>query len=127
MTTKENTLNWFEISVTDINRAKKFYETVFDISMQTQNMMGMDMAFFPSEPTSGKVSGALIKGPEQKPAKDGVKIYLNGNPDLAKPLGNIEKAGGKVIMPKTKITDEIGFMAYFADTEGNVIGLHSRK
>jgi predicted enzyme related to lactoylglutathione lyase len=127
MTTKENSLNWFEISVTDFKRAKKFYETIFDITMDAQNMMGMDMSFFPSDMGSGKVSGALVKGPMHKPNGDGVKLYLNGNPDLSKALGKVEKAGGKVAMPKTKITDEIGFMAFFTDTEGNSIGLHSQK
>jgi len=127
MTTKENALNWFEISVTDINRAVKFYQTIFGIKMEQQEMMGMKMAFFPTENMNGKVSGGLVQGPMHKPAADGAKIYLNGNPDLAKVLSKIESAGGKVVMPKTKITDEIGFMAYFADTEGNSVALHSNK
>jgi predicted enzyme related to lactoylglutathione lyase len=62
-----------------------------------------------------------------KPSADGVKIYLNGNPDLAKILSKVEKAGGKITMPKTKISDDIGYMAFFIDTEGNSIGLHSQK
>ena len=124
MTTKENNLNWFEISVTDINRAKKFYETIFDIKMETQNMMGMDMAFFPYDPGSGKASGGLVKGPMHKPSNDGVKLYLNGNPDLSVALEKVESAGGKVVMPKTPI-GEFGFMAFFIDTEGNIMALHS--
>jgi len=127
MTAKENALNWFEISVTDISRAKKFYETIFGIKMEQQEMMGMKMAFFPTENMNGKVSGGLVQGPMHKPATDGAKIYLNGNPDLANVLSKIEKAGGKVAMPKTKITDEIGFMAFFNDTEGNTVALHSNK
>ena len=125
MTSSENSLNWFEISVADFQRAKTFYETVFGIEMHHQEMMGMDMAYFPSENMNGKVSGALVHGPMHKPSADGAKIYLNGNPDLALALSHIETAGGKVLMPKTKISDEIGFMAYFADTEGNTIALHS--
>ncbi|MBA2249082.1 MAG: VOC family protein [Chitinophagaceae bacterium] len=127
MTAKENSLNWFEISVEDFNRAKKFYETIFDIKMETQNMMGMDMAFFPAEPGSGKASGGLVKGPMHKPGADGVKLYLNGNPDLSVALSKIETAGGKITMPKTKISDDIGHMAFFTDTEGNSIALHSQK
>src|SRR4051812_32251351 len=103
-----NSINWFEIPVSDFNRAKKFYESIFDITMDTQNMMDMEMAFFPFNPGSGKLSGGLLKGPMHKPSADGVKIYLNGNPDLANVLTKIEKAGGKVTMPKTKISDEIG-------------------
>lgn len=127
MTVKENALNWFEISVSDIKRAKKFYETIFGIKMETQNMMGMEMAFFPYEPGSGKASGALVQGPMHKPSGNGVKLYLNSNPDLSKTLSNIEKAGGKITMPKTQIGEDIGFMAFFVDTEGNTIALHSQK
>ncbi len=127
MTGKENSLNWFEISVKDIKRSKKFYETIFDIKMETQNMMGMEMAFFPWEQGSGKASGGIAQSQMHKPSADGVKIYLNGNPDLAKILNKVEKAGGKVAMPKTKISDDIGYMAFFIDTEGNSIGLHSQK
>lgn len=127
MTGKENSLNWFEISVTDINRAKKFYESIFGIKMEKQEMMGMQMAFFPSEDMNGKVSGGLVQGPMHKPSADGAKIYLNGNPDLANALSKVEAAGGKVVMPKTKISDEIGHMAAFIDTEGNNVALHSNK
>src|ERR1051325_3604394 len=108
MTAKENSINWFEISVADIKRATKFYESVFSIKMEANEMMGMKMAFFPSENMNGKVAGSLVQSTDHKPSKDGVVLYLNGNPDLSVALGNIDKAGGKVVMPKTKISDEIG-------------------
>jgi predicted enzyme related to lactoylglutathione lyase len=127
MTSQENSLNWFEISVSDIDRAKKFYETIFSIRMEAQEMMGMKMAFFPSENMNGKVSGGLVQGPMHKPSADGAKVYLNGNPDLSQALSKVERAGGKVVMPKTKVNDEIGFMGYFADSEGNIVALHSNK
>ena len=127
MTAQENALNWFDISVTDIKRAKKFYETVFGIEMHETEMMGMKMAFFPAEDMNGKVSGALVESPHHKSSADGAKIYLNGNPDLAIALSKVEAAGGKLMMPKTKITDEIGYMAGFFDTEGNAVALHSNK
>ena len=127
MTSKENALNWFEISVSDISRAKKFYETIFDIEMPVQEMMGMQMAFFPAEDMNGKVSGALVQGNMHKPSMDGAKIYLNGNPNLDMALGKVEAAGGKVVMPKTLISDSIGNMAFFIDSEGNNVALHSNK
>jgi predicted enzyme related to lactoylglutathione lyase len=126
MTSKDNSLNWFEISVTDIARAKKFYETILDINMQEMEMMGMKMAFFPMEPASGKANGGLAQSTMHKPAADGVKVYLNCNPDLSDALSRVEKAGGKITMPKTSIGPN-GFMAFFTDTEGNSIGLHSNK
>ena len=127
MTAQENSLNWFEISVSDIKRASKFYETIFGITLQQMEMMGMQMAMFPFEDMNGKVSGGLVQGPMHKPNADGAKIYLNGNPDLANALSKIEAAGGKVVMPKTKISDDIGHMAWFVDTEGNTVALHSNK
>jgi predicted enzyme related to lactoylglutathione lyase len=122
-----NALNWFEISVNDIARAKKFYENIFSIKMEEQDMMGMKMAFFPAEDMNGKVSGGLVQSTSHKPSTDGAVIYLNGNPDLNIALGKVEAAGGKVIMPKTAISPEVGTMAFFIDTEGNKVGLHSNK
>jgi len=58
---------------------------------------------------------------------DGAKIYLNGNPDLSNALSRIEAAGGKVVVPKTKISGEIGHMAFFIDPEGNTVALHSNN
>jgi predicted enzyme related to lactoylglutathione lyase len=126
METNANAINWFEIPANDINRAKTFYESIFDIQMESSNMMGMDMAFFPYDPGSGKASGCLCKSQMHTPSQQGVVVYLNGNPDLQKVLGKIEAAGGQVVMPKTKINDDIGHMAFFIDTEGNKVALHSQ-
>ena len=127
MKSNENALNWFEISVADMNRAKKFYETIFGIQMPEQEMMGMKMAFFPAEDMNGKVSGGLVQGPMHKPSVDGAKIYLNGNPNLDNALSKVVAAGGKVVMPKTHISPEIGHMAHFIDSEGNNVALHSNN
>ena len=106
-------------------RATKFYETIFSVKLEQMEMMGMKMAMFPAENMNGKVSGGLVQGPMHKPSADGAKIYFNGNPDLADALSKIEAAGGKITMPKTKISDDIGYMAFFVDTEGNGVALHS--
>lgn len=124
MDSSVNILNWFEVPVTDIARAKKFYETVFSIEMQSSEMMGMQMAFFPFE-MNGKISGSLTQSPMHKPSLEGVKIYFNGNPDLQVALDKIEDAGGTVTMPKTLIDEQTGYMAFFVDTEGNGVALHS--
>ena len=127
MTTNENSINWFEISVKDINRAKKFYETIFDIKMEVSDMMGMEMATFPYQQGKSMASGSLVKSEYHQPSKDGVKIYLNGNPDLSVALSKVEKAGGKITLPKTNIGEGIGHMAFFTDTEGNSVALHSNN
>jgi len=127
MSAKTNALNWFEIPVTDTARAKKFYETILDIKMETNEMMGMEMTSFPfdMQSNSGKVSGTLVKGPMHKPSMDGAVIYLNANPAIQTVIDRIEKAGGKILMPKTLISEQIGYMAFFTDTEGNRMALHA--
>ena len=122
-----NALNWFEIPVTDMARAKHFYQIAFGIHMDEMEMGGMEMAGFPGEPGNGKVAGALVKSENHKPSTDGITIYLNANPDMSDVLKRIESEGGQIIMGKTQITPEIGYMAFFIDSEGNRIGLHSQN
>jgi hypothetical protein len=119
----KNALNWFEIPAVDFARAKKFYETVLGAELHVEEMMGMKMGFLPSDREA--VGGAIVAGDQHTPSMDGVVIYLNGNPDLNGPLSRVEKAGGKVLMPKMKISDEIGHMAFFLDSEGNKVAFHS--
>lgn len=88
-------------------------------------MMGFDMGFFPSQ--RGEVSGAVVAGEGYVPGDKGTLVYLNGGDDLNTVLSKVETAGGKVAVPKTKITDEYGYFAIFIDTEGNKVGLHSSK
>ena len=127
MDSSANIFNWFEVSVSDIARAKKFYETIFSIKMEEMEMGGMKMAMFPYEMMGGKLSGGLAQSDMHKPSADGVKVYFNGNPDLDEALSKVEPAGGKITMPKTKIRDDIGYMAFFMDTEGNVVAMHSQN
>ncbi len=123
-----NAINWFEIPALDINRAQKFYETIFSIKMESfPEMMGMKMVGFPAEMGNGKVGGALVQGQMHKPSQDGVIIYLNANPDMQPVIDRIESSGGKVAMPRTQISPEIGYMAFFIDSEGNKIALHSQQ
>ena len=123
-----NALNWFEIPAKDITRAKKFYESIFNVQMADMpEMMGMKMTSFPAEMGNGKVSGALAQSQMHKPSTDGAVVYLNANPSIQNVIERIEKNGGKVVMPKTQISPEIGYMAFFTDTEGNKVGLHAQN
>ncbi|MBT8377993.1 MAG: VOC family protein [Ignavibacteria bacterium] len=120
-----NLINWFEIPVANIERASKFYAEVLGGELNQMEMMGTKMAFLPMDGEG--VGGSLCQGDGYKPTTDGAKIYLNGGEDLNTPLSKVEKAGGKIVMPKTKINDEIGYMAFFVDTEGNNMAFHSSK
>ena len=123
----QNAISWFEIPTTDINRAQKFYEAIFDITMMPMDFPNMKMRMFPLDDMMTQVGGALVDsgGFHKASATDGPLIYLNANPDVQNVLDRVEAAGGKIMVPKTEISPEYGFMAVFTDTEGNRIGLHS--
>ena len=99
-----NVVNWFEIPVSDFNRAKEFYTEVLGGELHIEEVMGTKMGFFNME--GDGVGGAICHGEGYKPSA--------------------EAAGGKITLPKTKISDEIGFMAFFFDTEGNKLAFHSQ-
>lgn len=123
----KHAISWFEIPTTDLDRAQKFYETIFGITMIPMEMPNFKMRMFPLDDPMNGVGGALChsEGFYQSSATDGVLIYLNGNPDVQLVLDKVEAAGGKIVVPKTEISPEYGFMAVFIDTEGNRIALHS--
>jgi len=85
------------------------------------------MRMFPLENPMGGVGGALCYNQDfyRPSATDGPLIYLNGNPDVQNILDRIEAAGGKIVVPKTQISPEYGYMAVFIDSEGNRVALHS--
>ena len=120
-----NALNWFEIPATNHDRAVKFYKTVLKNELQSVEMDGIKMSIFTYN--DGEISGSICTGDGYKPSANGALIYLNGGEDLSDPLSRVETAGGKIVLPKTKISDEIGYMAYFMDTEGNKMAFHSPK
>ena len=122
----KNAISWFEIPTKDLNRAQRFYETIFDMKMTALDLPQIKMRMFPLEDMMD-VGGALVHNDQfYKPsATEGTLIYLNANPDVQIVLDRIEAAGGKILMPKTQISPEYGYMAMFTDTEGNRIALHS--
>lgn len=119
-----NAINWFEIPVLDMGRAKGFYETIFDIKLADVDMPEMKMAMFPYKPGSGKATGALAQSEMHKPGTEGSVLYMNANPNLSAVLDRVEAAGGKIARPKMGI-GENGHIAFIMDTEGNLVGLHS--
>jgi predicted enzyme related to lactoylglutathione lyase len=122
-----NAISWFEIPATDLARAARFYETIFGVQLVTLDTPQLKMKLFPLQDMMNGVGGALVdSGGFHKPsATEGPLIYLNANPDLQLVLDKIENAGGTIIVPKTQISPEYGYMAAFLDTEGNRIALHS--
>lgn len=125
-----NVITWFEIPVSDINRAKVFYEEILDIEMITRKDGDDEGVFFPFNPkivqaTSGRVTGVLSKSVRSSPSGNGTVVYINASPNIQAVLDKVEKAGGKIFAPKTQIP--AGFIAIIMDTEGNRVGLHAEQ
>jgi predicted enzyme related to lactoylglutathione lyase len=120
----QNAINWFELFVTDLDRAQRFYEAALDLKLRREEFGGTPMAIFMSA-AEGAVGGALVKDGARKPG-GGALVYLNANGKLDAVLGRIPKAGGEVVLPKTDIGAP-GYIATIRDTEGNVVGLHSER
>ena len=122
----KNAISWFEIPALDLDRAQKFYEIIFDIQMIPMDMPQLQMRLFPIEDPMN-IGGAICNsGDFYRPSSDsGPLVYLNGNPDVQLILDKVKVAGGTVVIPKTQISPEHGYMAVFLDTEGNRIALHS--
>jgi len=118
-------VTFFEIPAIDFNRAKKFYETVFNVKMESFDCENEKMAFFPEE--EGQCPGAISWSSDISflPSKDGVLISLSVD-DMNSALEVITKNGGEIIIPKKKIeANGRGYFSIFIDCEGNRIGLYS--
>ena len=122
---KNNVIAWFEIPVVDMDRAKKFYETVFDVEIAVHHMGELIMGWFPGAGDNTGVSGSLVQHQMYQPsASHGPILYFNCE-DLSVQLDRVPGAGGEILQPKTAIGEGHGFMALFLDTEGNRLAMHS--
>lgn len=117
---------WFEITVEEMARARRFYETVLGVTMEAMPApegMPMEMVTFPGDPDRPGVSGALVRVEGAKAGGGGTLIYFVSE-DCAVEAGRVEAAGGRLEQGKTPI-GEFGFFAVGVDTEGNRFGIHS--
>ncbi|WP_420400036.1 VOC family protein [Flagellimonas sp.] len=124
---EQNIVGWFEIPVTNMDRAKAFYDQVFQIDIQVQDFGGTLMGWFPWAEGKPGANGSLIQHESYKPSStDGVLIYFS-SADVQHELDRVEAAGGKIQRGKTQISPEVGYMGVFVDSEGNRVALHSRN
>lgn len=123
--TDTNAAVWFEIPVSDLERAKVFYEHVLGVQLQSQRMDEYDLEMFPGKMELGGAAGCLSKGPAAKPSSKGTMIYFSVT-DIDAVLNRVRRNDGKIIREKLSI-GEHGFIGVFEDTEGNTLGLHSMK
>ena len=122
----KNAITWFDIPTEDFDRAVKFYSDILGQPIRVDTFMGQKLGFFPMEGMDG-VGGDLVPpGLGTKPCANGTRVYLSCQGIIDEVIGRVEKSGGKIVTPKTKIGD-MGWIAMIMDTEGNSVGLHSFK
>jgi predicted enzyme related to lactoylglutathione lyase len=119
-----NVIDWFEIPTGDLARSAKFYEAVLGVHLKRETFGGVPQAMFLG--SKDGVGGALIQDARRKPTAEGTLVYLNAGKDLDGCLSRAVSAGGRVVLPKTDI-GEPGFIAIFADPDGNTVGLHAAR
>lgn len=122
---KSNPVGWFDIHVTDFERAKNFYEKVFGVKLVDLPIEWGKQAVFPFSPESPNISGALVEKKDMQPNANNTVVYFETEYCVPEER-RIEQEGGKIVQPKMHI-GEFGYVSIFIDSEGNTIGLHSRK
>jgi uncharacterized protein len=119
---KPNPIVWCEIYVQDMERAKRFYEFVFEMKLEKLESPEMDMWALPMAMDTVGASGALVKMDGVESGGSGTIVYFQCD-EVAVGLERVVSAGGKIHQPKTSI-GQYGFIALIIDMEGNTIGLH---
>ena len=122
---RKNPAVWFEIYVQDMNRAKKFYESVLQGKLEKLDSPGMDMWTFPMEMNTPGTGGALVRMPGVPSGGNSTLVYF-GCEDCSVEEGRVTKSGGRIHKNKFSI-GQYGFISLVIDTEGNMLGLHSMK
>ena len=120
----ENIGTYFEIPVSNMDRAIKFYSSVFECEFVKETIHGNEMAFFPFDVQKKGITGGLAKGESYKPSLNGSLIYLSTK-DADGMLKKITASGGKILFPKTLVPG-LGYSAEFKDSEGNRVALFQK-
>lgn len=127
---KVNPVNWYEIYVQDMGRARAFYEAVLAVGLEPMDVpevegMEFEMTAFPFHEGSENASGALVRAEGVPSGGNGTMVYFTCD-DCAVEESRVEKAGGQILKSKFQI-GPYGFCSVCMDTEGNTFGLHSMK
>jgi predicted enzyme related to lactoylglutathione lyase len=119
----QNPIDWFEIYVQDMERARAFYTGVFQVKLERIDSPGLEMWGFPMVGDGYGATGALVRMEGFQPTGNGVMVYFKCA-DCAVEAARAAVGGGSVVKPKFSI-GKYGHIALVKDTEGNMIGLHS--
>jgi predicted enzyme related to lactoylglutathione lyase len=119
-------INWFEIPVTNLSRATRFYEAVFNAKLRVEtDFDSAPMAIFNN--AAEESCGCLTETKAFKASTDGVLVYLDAGASIQQAIDRVAPAGGKIVLDKLELPKQLGYIAHFIDTEGNRVALHAMQ
>ena len=125
MADRSNPVVWFEIPVTDMARARAFYEQVLEIELTLHDVPPVRMAWFSLREGAMGATGSLVQGEMYAPGQAGTLVYFSVD-DLDATLARATARGASVLQSRMNIGAQ-GCVAYFTDTEGNRVALHALR
>lgn len=120
----EHHIGWFELYVSDFEKAKEFYSALFGWQFNKSTTLG-NPYYWIINTGEGSVSGGLMKKTEPQHSGQAVVLYAETE-DIDGTLKKAETLGGKTVKAKTLISDKAGYFALFLDIDGNTMGLWSK-
>jgi predicted enzyme related to lactoylglutathione lyase len=120
-----NPVNWFEIYVQDTKRARAFYEAMLATRLERLEGPDIEMWAFPMQQDAPGAAGSLVKMEGVPSGGNSTLVYFSCE-DCATEARRAKDNGGKIFKEKFSI-GQYGYIALVSDTEGNLVGLHSRK
>ena len=117
-------LNWFEIPTNNLEKAAAFYREIFGLDLEMVEVDNKRFAVFPTQ--ISQTGGAVVQAEGYVPSENGIQIFFEATGTMDEILSRIEPAGGKIVVEKYRVNEEIGDVASFKDLDGNKIGLHSQ-
>lgn len=115
---------WFDIPSSDFERAVRFYEGLFGVTLHRETLGPNRIGVFPYERGAG-ISGCVAQGPAHRPGGDGTVVYLNADGALDSMMAAVEGLGGRLAGPVVALPEGMGSFVTIIDTEGNRVGLHA--
>ena len=119
-------MGWFEIPVSDMDRAVAFYNSVLGLELVVVDLGPIRMAVMPTNRNAYGAGGALVQNENYTPQTDGLLAYFQC-PDVKQALNRANASGGKILLEKRHVSDDFGFMGLALDSEGNRIAFQSHK
>jgi len=120
----EHHIGWFEVYVSDFDKAKEFYTELFGWQFNKSTTLG-NPYYWIIYTGEGSVSGGLMKKTEPSHTGQAVVLYVETE-NIEATLKRAESLGGKIIKEKTLISEKAGYFALFTDVDNNTMGLWSK-